>query len=71
MEGRLRKIYRDLSYGFIDADRKSYFFHRSDFDGSWGELCTDLENGQSIYLEFEPTSGPKGLRAAEVKLRDV
>lgn len=71
MEGQLRKIYRDLSYGFIDVEKKSYFFHKSDFDGSWGELCSEFENGQSIYLEFESTSGPKGPRAVEVKLRDV
>lgn len=71
MEGQLRKIYRDLAYGFIDAGRKSYFFHKSDYDGDWGILCTEFETGQPVYLEFTPTTTDKGLRAAEVKLSEV
>lgn len=71
MEGKLRKIYRDLMYGFIDAEGKSYFLHKSDFDGDWNSLCFDFEEGQIINLEFEPTKTDKGLRALEVKLSDV
>lgn len=70
MEGRLRKIYRDMSYGFIDSGKMSYFFHKSDFDGDWAELCTAHEYGEAIYLEFVDTNTDKGLRAKEVKLSD-
>lgn len=71
MEGQLRKIYRDLQYGFIDAGKKSYFFHKSDYDGDWGTLCTEHERGEPVYMEFADTNTDKGLRAKEVRLSDV
>lgn len=71
MNGRLRKIYRDLQYGFIDADKKSYFFHKSDFNGEWGILCSDFETGGDIHMEFSPVMTDKGPRAENVRLSDV
>lgn len=71
MEGRLRKIYRDLQYGFIEVRKESYFFHKSDFKGEWGILCSEFETGDVIHLEFNPTTTDKGLRAADVRLSDV
>lgn len=71
MDGLLRKIYRDMQYGFIDAEGKSYFFHKSDFNGEWGTLCTNHERGEPIYMEFRATNTDKGPRAREVKLSDV
>lgn len=71
MEGRLRKVYRDLQYGFIQSDKKSYFFHKSSFDGDWSSLCNDFDRGETINLEFKPTTTEKGLRAEEVQFSDV
>jgi len=69
MEGQLRRIYKDMRYGFIRHDGKDYFFHKDDFDGDWTCLCRDLESG-NVYLTFEPTQSDKGARARSVKLLD-
>jgi cold shock CspA family protein len=71
MDGQLVRIYKDLAYGFIKADGKDYFFHRSDFDGDWDSLCRDHMTGSEIHLDFEPRKTDKGLRAEEVTLSDV
>lgn len=71
MEGQLRRIYRDLQYGFIQVNQDSYFFHKSDYDGDWGILCSEFETGDRIILEFEPTTTTKGLRAEDVRLSDI
>lgn len=71
MDGRLRRIYRDLSYGFIDVGKDSYFFHKSDYADAWGILCSDFESGNIIHLKFRPTTTDKGLRAKDVKMMDV
>jgi cold shock CspA family protein len=71
MDGRLVRIYKDLSYGFINSEGKDYFFHRSDYDGDWDALCLDRTHGIEVHLEFEPKRTDKGLRAAEVSLSDV
>lgn len=71
MEGRLRRIYRDLQYGFIEVGKESYFFHKSNYTGEWGILCSEFETGDRIILEFEPTTTAKGLRAEDVRLSDI
>jgi len=63
LKGKIKKLIRDRSFGFISAeDGKEIFFHRSslagvDFDS--------LEEGSSV--EFDTETGPKGLRAVNVK----
>lgn len=70
MEGRVRRIYKDLQYGFLNADGKDYFFHKDDFDGDWRALCMEFEVHTDILLSFEPIMTTKGLRAKEVSQVD-
>ena len=64
MEGKIKRLIRDRGFGFINVeDGKDVFFHRSaltegDFDA--------LEEGTSV--EFDIEKGPKGSRAANVRL---
>lgn len=71
MDGYLRKIYRDLQYGFIQAGKASYFLHKTDYDGNWIALCNALDDGENVHIEFEPTTTDKGLRAKEARLADL
>lgn len=63
MKGTIKKLIRDRGFGFIQEESgKELFFHRSalvdmDFDA--------LEEGARV--EFDTESGPKGMRAAQVK----
>ena len=63
MKGKIAKLIRDRGFGFISAENgKEIFFHRTalvaiEFDA--------LEEGNSV--EFDTESGPKGLRAVNVK----
>ena len=68
MEGKLKRIYQDLRYGFIrsSSDNQDYFFHKDDFDGDWDSLVSDFDRDIPQFLEFEPTRTEKGLRAKEV-----
>lgn len=68
MEGKLKRIYGDMRYGFIrsNSDKQDYFFHKSDFDGNWDSLVSDFDHHVQIYLHFEPTQTDKGPRAKEV-----
>lgn len=70
MEGQVKRIYRDLRYGFIKSTDGGldYFFHKDDFDGDWHALCTEFDNNNTADVEFEPTNTDKGLRAKEVVL---
>lgn len=71
MEGHVRRIYRDLRYGFIRGHTKNgadYFFHKDDYDGNWTALCDDFDAKLTPKLEFEPTETEKGLRAKKVKV---
>lgn len=70
MLGTIKKLVEDKQYGFIKTDKADYFFHKTDFDGFWEDLCRDFDNGIDVTLEFEPTRTDKGLRAAEVRRTD-
>lgn len=64
MEGEIKRLIRDRGFGFINAeDGKEVFFHRSALEGVDFEA---LEEGNRV--EFNSESGPKGLRAVNVKL---
>lgn len=71
MEGKLVRIYKDLRYGFIRADKQDYFFHQDDFDGDWNCLVSDFDRDIPQFLQFEPIRTEKGLRAKEVVLSDT
>ncbi len=64
MKGTVKKLIRERGFGFITAeDGTEIFFHRSGL----AEVEFDvLEEGAA--LEFDVERGPKGLRAANVKL---
>jgi len=56
---------RDRGYGFIATeDGKDIFFHRTALRGL---RFDSLKEGQSV--EFEVETGPKGPRAADVRLK--
>ena len=64
MKGEIKRLIRDRGFGFISAeDGKEVFFHRSSLEGIDFET---LEEGNNV--EFNSESGPKGLRAVNVKL---
>ena len=63
MKGKIAKLIRDRGFGFISAEEgKEIFFHRSSLQGV---DFNALEEGNSV--EFETESGPKGMRAINVK----
>ena len=64
-KGIIKRLMRDRGYGFIATeDGKDIFFHRTALRGL---RFDSLKEGQSV--EFEVETGPKGPRAAEVRLK--
>ena len=64
MKGTVKKLIRERGFGFISAeDGTEIFFHRSALVGVEFDA---LEEGNA--LEFDVERGPKGLRAANVKV---
>ena len=62
MQGKVKWFSPEKGYGFLTADDgKEYFAHIHEIDPDAG----DLAEGQSV--EFEPSSGPKGLKALKVR----
>jgi CspA family cold shock protein len=67
MKGTIKKLIRNRGFGFISAeDGKEIFFHRSALAGIDFEA---LEEGSSV--EFDTESGPKGPRAANIKMTEA
>ena len=63
MKGKIKRIIRRRSFGFIDAeDGQEVFFHRSALEGI---DLDSLEEGNEV--EFDVEEGPKGPRAVNVK----
>jgi CspA family cold shock protein len=62
--GIVKKLVKDRGFGFIRSDDgKEYFFHTSGMTkGRFDDL---LENDR---VSFNPTEGPKGPRAEDVKV---
>ena len=67
MQGVIRNVRGDGFYGFIKTNKGDYFFHKSEFDGHWADLLEDIDAGEEIEVEFEPTRTDKGLRAVGVR----
>jgi len=62
VRGRIKKIVRDRSFGFISAENgKEIFFHSSSLEGL---DFSDLEEGNIV--EFKKVSGRKGPQAENV-----
>ena len=63
MKGKIAKLIRDRGFGFISSDEgKEIFFHRSSLQGV---DFNALEEGNAV--EFDTETGPKGVRAINVK----
>jgi cold shock CspA family protein len=71
MNGTIKKLVTDKSFGFITgSDKREYFFHKQDLDGFWEDLVIDMEAGQTIPVRFESVPSTKGPRAGNVKRTD-
>jgi cold shock CspA family protein len=74
MEGIVRTLFADKSYGFIKTeDKDDFFFHRDDFQGHWQDLVKDFQNLSVgiIKVEFVPDyQKNKGPRAYNVRRLD-
>jgi CspA family cold shock protein len=63
MTGQIKLLTREKGFGFIrGTDNNDYFFHRS---GLIGIEFDTLQEGDEV--EFQPSKGPKGLRAENVQ----
>ena len=64
MKGTIKKIIQERGFGFINAENgKEIFFHSSSLEGTSIEA---LEEGANV--EFNVEEGPKGPKAANVKV---
>ena len=68
MQGKIKNINEEKGYGFIISidDNQEYFFHRSGLlnYADWSELK------KGTLVEFNPSKGDKGPRAADIALVD-
>jgi len=71
MRGFVRNLYTAKRFGFIKVDkkRKDYFFHQSDCR-DWDTMVDMYGNQEKINVDFEPTDGAKGPRAANVLIAE-
>jgi cold shock protein len=64
LNGKIKTILRDKGFGFISVeDGNDVFFHRSGLDGIEFEALTEGSD-----VEFDMEQGPKGPRAANIKI---
>lgn len=70
MIGIVKKVVPEKSFGFIksEASGVEYFFHASGFNGDWGKLERDVNNGKEIKVEFDTVANNKGPRAENVNI---
>jgi CspA family cold shock protein len=63
--GTIKRLVRERGFGFIlGPDGAELFFHRSALEGEGFDALTE---GQTV--EFEVERGPKGARAAHMKVK--
>jgi cold shock CspA family protein len=56
---------KPANWCFITGDdNKEYFLHITELHDKWNLLKAKLAKETSVKVEFEPTMGQKGLRAA-------
>lgn len=70
LTGKIKSLPEGKNFGFIEFDRKDYFFHRENFSGFWVDLIHDFRNGDTIPVEFDEVKSDKGPRAINVKRLD-
>jgi CspA family cold shock protein len=62
VNGKVKRVFAEKGYGWITGvDGSDYFVHHSEVRGT---RLDSLQSGDEV--EFTPTDGPKGLRAASV-----
>lgn len=71
MTGRVLRVIEEKGFGFILGNEGGeYFFHRTDFDGFFEDLISDLQKGVYVEVQFDPVKSAKGLRAGNVVRND-
>jgi len=64
LKGEIKKLIRERGFGFISAEEgREIFFHRSALEGVDFDA---LEEGNNV--EFNVEKGPKGPRAANIRI---
>lgn len=64
MKGEIKKLIRDRGFGFIRSeDGSEIFFHQSALEGT---AYASLNEGAKV--EFSVEKGPKGARAANIRV---
>lgn len=62
MQGKITKYIDEKGYGFITGDdQQNYFFHIS-------KVVEGTEPETDMVVNFNPTTGPKGLIAESVEM---
>lgn len=70
MEGKLKRA-TSKGFGFIETDKKvDFFFHMSQYDGSWMELLSWYAQDKVVTLTFDVdmTTTKEGPRALNVRV---
>ena len=62
-EGRIKKLFSDRGFGFIEGDQGELFFHHSEVNDITFE---ELSEGQTVA--YEVGQGPKGPCATSVRV---
>lgn len=62
LSGTIRRLQSAKGYGFLTANGRDYFFHRSAFDPP--NVYETLREGMTVT--FVPTDGEKGPRAEQI-----
>lgn len=70
VDGELKRLYKELRYGFVRYRGNDYFFHKEDYTDDWHVLCKLFNDNVPLNLEFQPDSTNKGLRARNVRLSE-
>jgi len=64
-QGTIKKLMLDRGFGFLQGARGELFFQRS---GIVEISIEELQIGQTVEYELEPSRGFRGARAIKVKL---
>jgi cold shock CspA family protein len=72
MEGTVVRLVHNQNFGFIRNDKgKEFFFHRTDFEGFWQDMCADHASGKvEVKVTFKESKTSRGPRAIEISRLD-
>lgn len=71
LQGKVKNV-NSQGYGFIETERQiDFFFHHSQFQGSWKQLLKRYVSDEPIQVEFEnDNAAPDGPRAVNVRVKE-